>query len=150
MHFKTARGCYALGVCYSKAHPALYHSLTLTVNEEGDSSLRSASKEDSIYCSHPGDNYRPHCHLLEDSGKLPFILEKSLGKRAQERKVTCNKFSQQDYNLRLIFKSSFSQSIQDAESPPRSSFCSVEAETDGQSARKCLELWFKSEIQSMC
>lgn len=81
--------------------------------------------------------------------KLLSIPKKPLG-RVQEGKVTCNEFSQQDYNLRLIVKTSFAQSIQDAESPPRSSFCSVEAKTDGQPARKCLELLVKNEIQSMC
>lgn len=105
MHFKTARGCYALSVCYSKAHPALYHSLTLTLNEEGDSSLPSASKEDSVYCSLRGDNYRPHCHLLEDSEEsfLPF-LEKPLGREPKRQRSPAMSFPSKTITWDLFSK----------------------------------------------
>lgn len=44
----------------------------LNANEEGESSLCSASIGDSINCSLPRENYRSHCHLLEDSGESSF------------------------------------------------------------------------------
>lgn len=64
-------------VCYSKAHHVLYYSLMLDANEEGESSLCSASIGDSINCSLPRENYRSHCHLLEDSEERFFPSPKN-------------------------------------------------------------------------
>lgn len=44
----------------------------LNANEEGESSLCSTSIGDSINCSLPRENYRSHCHLLEDSEENSF------------------------------------------------------------------------------